>query len=167
MTDSEAVKEIVAHKSERAFKILYQRHGDAIYRIAVRLAAGDIPFAEDLTQEAWCIAVGRLKYFRWQSQIRTWLVGILINVFKNQSRKKGRSQAEQLPIPPTEVWQSSLMDLKNAINRLPEGCREILILHDIEGYKHHEIAAMLEISEGTSKSQLSNARKSVRLFLSN
>ena len=154
--------------SERDFRDLYRAHTPALYGFALRLARGNGAEAEDVVQETWLRAVAKLGEFRWQSSLRTWLHGVAINVHREALRRaacrqariaEARSRLSLVAEAPPAV------DLERAIAELPAGCREVLILHDIEGYTHREIGELLGIDEGTSKSQLSRARKKLRTSL--
>lgn len=166
MTDKDTVNRILEHRSEDAFRELYRSKTPALYRIAIRLSGGDVFIAEDLIQEMWCVAVRKLASFEWKSELKTWLTAILINLSKDRYRNDIPSQAvDDLVYPPAISFDPGTIDLERAIDSLPPGYRQVVVLHDIEGYKHHEIAAMLGISEGTSKSQLAHARDKLRQFL--
>jgi RNA polymerase sigma-70 factor (ECF subfamily) len=97
--------------------------------------------------------------------LKTWLTGILINRVRELKREHNRHNEEELP----DEWPAAInarpgdrIDLEQAVARLPDGYRYVLVLHDVEGYTHEEISALLEISVGTSKSQLYHARRAVR-----
>lgn len=109
-----------------------------------------------------------LSRFEWKSSLRTWLAGILINRTREFNRERWRQPEEELrhEVPAsTIVRPGERIDLEQAIARLPAGYRQVLVLHDIEGNTHEEISLLLEISVGTSKSQLFHARKTVRAML--
>jgi RNA polymerase sigma-70 factor (ECF subfamily) len=134
---------------------------------AMRLSANDVNVAEDLIQEMWIRAIQRIETFRWNSSLLTWLTGILVNLNRERFREKVHEKLSE-EFSATLTHKDSgveVIDLENAIASLPVGYREILILHDVEGYKHREIAEMLNIDEGTSKSQLFNARRAMRKYL--
>ncbi|MFZ6009223.1 MAG: RNA polymerase sigma factor [Bacteroidota bacterium] len=164
MNDREIVDIFLRTQSEQAFRTLYRQKTPALYRIALRIT-GDVYVAEELVQEMWCVAVRKLPGFEWRSALQTWLVSILMNLARQQFRGKINHAADADILIDPLSHQAQKMDLEKAINLLAPGYRSVIVLHDIEGYKHHEIAAMLEISEGTSKSQLFNARKILRQFL--
>lgn len=163
--DRELVSAFLRARDEEAFRSLYRSHTPRLYRIAYRLLRGDPQTAEELIQNVWIRAVGRLPDFRWDSSLRTWLTGILINCVREAERERQPLRAvTQQPLeasmdPPAGPER---IDLERAVAGLPDGYREILVLHDIEGYSHREIAGLLGINEGTSKSQLSQARHAVR-----
>lgn len=131
------------------------------------LAKGQRSVAEDIVQETWVVAIQTLDRFEGKASFKTWLTGILINKFREHQRKnRGTLSLTVLAQRPTTTKSQNLnIDLKNAILQLPDGYREVLTLHDIEGFKHKEIARLLNIKEGTSKSQLFQARKAMRQLL--
>lgn len=159
--DRVLVARFLEDREEAAFRLLYRRHAPALFRFALRLA-GNAEDGEDLLQETWIRAAGRLASFRWESSLRTWLCGIAVHrwreVFRSRARRSGPGPAD---FPPPAARESAL-DLERAIESLPDGYREVLVLHDIHGYTHEEIARMLEVETGTSKSQLSRARRALR-----
>lgn len=167
LEDRELVSRFLEAREETAFRLLYRRHAPALFRFATRLAGGPDD-GEDLLQETWIRAAGRLAEFRWESSLRTWLCGVAVHRWREIARSRARRSGE---IPggiagadarsSTPVADSSL-DLESAIETLPDGYREVLVLHDLHGYTHEEIARMLDVEAGTSKSQLSRARRAVR-----
>lgn len=163
--EAEVVRKFLKSKSEALFRVLYRTHTPSLYRFALRLSNGHVASAEDLTQETWERAIARLHSFNAQSTLRSWLTGILLNCSREHSKKLqhdvlSEEHAELLASSAQNIDQN--LDLKKALAVLPDGYRTVLILHDFEGYKHHEIGSMLGINEGTSKSQLFNARKVIR-----
>lgn len=169
MTDKEVVAKFLASRSESAFRTLYQRYASYLYQMAIRLSGHRTEIADDLLQETWITAIRKLDDFEWRSTLKTWLTSVLINHSRAQWRKaemkvvKEEMIEEPFEIPDYHTHQ----DLENAISSLPEGYREVIVLHDVEGFKHREIADMLNVSEGTSKSQLFHARKAMITFLGN
>jgi RNA polymerase sigma-70 factor (ECF subfamily) len=153
---------------EMAFRELFRRHSPRMYALARRMLGRAGGEAEDAVQEAWVRAVGALASFRWRSSLGTWLVGITINCCREILRVRspgGRLGAEREP-PPGAATTEERLDLEQAIEGLPDGYRAVLVLHDIEGLTHDEIAGRLGIDLGTSKSQLSRARRALRRFWS-
>jgi RNA polymerase sigma-70 factor, ECF subfamily len=155
---------------ETAFRVLYRRHTPALYRLALRLGGGDQPWADDLVQRAWIRAVEGLAGFQWRSAFRTWLSGIAINCAREEWRERRLSlevawepAVHGAATPTPDV--GARVDLERGIAALPHGCRQVLVLHDVEGYTHEEVARLLGIEVGTSKSQLSHARRRLREFL--
>lgn len=165
--DRELLDELVRNGDEGCFRTLYRRHTPALYRIALRLTDDRDGSAEELVHDSWISASERWTGFKWQSSLRTWLTGILLNHIRN-ARRKWRNRpvdplADELPAPVPMLDER--LDLGSAIKALPEGYRAVLVMHDIEGYTHEEIAGLLEIEVGTSKSQLSRSRKALRHWL--
>src|SRR5262245_19221140 len=150
----------IERRDERAFRALYARHSPALYGLLRRLVG--VSDAQDALQETWLRAARGLPGFRWQGALRTWLTGIALNCARELRRAQGPRPApgpEPEPRPPS-VGQR--IDLERAVEALADGYRTVLLLHDAQGYTHAEIAALLGVDEGTSKSQLSRARRAVR-----
>lgn len=159
-----------------AFEELYRTHAGRLYGLAFRMA-GSAQEAEDLLQEMFLQAYRKLGTFRGESSLKTWLYRLGMNQCLDHLRGKQvrMSQATDsldavgavepaAPLPSTPVAVHRL-DLERAIGRLPDGCRAAFLLHDVEGFEHHEIASILGVSEGTSKSQLHKARMKLRTML--
>jgi RNA polymerase sigma-70 factor (ECF subfamily) len=140
--------------------------------------AGSAHDAEDLLQDIFLLAHRKLGSFRGDSSLGTWLYRLAVNhcldVFRSRQAKMTRATesldeegaaepAATSPMVPTAV---SRLDLERAIARLPAGCRTAFVLHDVEGFEHNEIAKLLGVSEGTSKSQVHKARMKLRAMLS-
>lgn len=152
---------------ESAFRALYRLHTPLLYRIARRMV-GDPGRAAEVVQDTWICAAQKLPAFRWESSLSTWLAGITINRSREEIRR--RNAAEPTNAEPAEVGTPSArvserIDLERAIDRLPGGYREVLLLHDVEGYTHEEIGQALNIEPGTSRSQLARARAAMRAQL--
>lgn len=155
----------------RAFERLYRAHLPRVYALSLRMTA-DPDRAEDLTQDAFVRAWDRLSSFRGDSAFGTWLHRLTVNVVLGDLRSRGRWQEETLddearPVPPRELRTAPVrvgetVDLERAVSALPTRARAVLVLHDIEGYRHREIAELLGVTEGTSKAQLSRARRLLR-----
>jgi len=167
-SDRALVEEYLARRDEAAFRRLYAAHTPRLYLWMLRLCGGDRAEAEELLQETWIRAAGRLASFRWESRLSTWLYGIAWNARRETRRARG-----PVAVPLEEETlggatragspaESDLLDLERTLRELPEGYREVLLLHDVEGYTHDEIAGLLGIAPGTSKSQLSRAREWMR-----
>jgi RNA polymerase sigma-70 factor (ECF subfamily) len=163
------VARLLTSREGRAFDRLYDRHTAALYGLALRLTAGDQAGAEDVVHDAWIRAVERLSGFRWESSLRTWLSGFVVNGVRQRIRREAREVGgtaaleQEEPAPIGDL--AGRIDLEVAIARLPDGFRQVLILHDVEGYSHEEIAALLDVVPGTSKSQLARARQALRRSL--
>jgi len=154
-----------------AFESLYRRHRDRIYALVWRLCGGDGSLAEDLLQEAFVRAWQKLDSFRGDSTFGTWLHRVSANVALSDRRIRVRraryetpmnEETENTAVGSKNVFSGQRTDLENAISRLPERARTVLVLYDIEGYGHAEIAAMTGMAVGSSKAQLHRARKLVR-----
>jgi len=154
-------------RDEASFRALYRAYTPGLLLFARRLLGGDQD-AEDVLQETWIRAMRRLESFRWESSLRTWLCAILLNccreVRRNRSPQADPEALSQFPSPPG-LGPAEASQLERSVHSLPDGCREVLVLHDIEGYTHEEISSLLAIAVGTSKSQLSRARQTLRAQL--
>jgi RNA polymerase sigma factor (sigma-70 family) len=155
---------------ESAFARLYRRHVARIHTLVRRMAGPDA--ADDLTQDVFIRAWDKLPTFRAESAFGTWLHRLAVNVVlsRRRSEKSERTWFRDDDAP-LEVAVSrsqhpgTAMDLESAISRLPEGARQVFVLHDVEGWTHEEIAAQFGLVPGTSKSQLSRARAALRRML--
>lgn len=161
-SDHELVRLFLETRGETEFRALYRRHTPPLYRMAYRLAGPGL--AEDVLQETWCRAARNLGSFEGRSALLTWLTAILIRCCRKTWRDSG--QVLTLPIDielhEPEVEADHGLDLERALESLPPGYREVLVLHDVEGLTHEEIARALNIVPGTSKSQLARARRALR-----
>jgi RNA polymerase sigma factor (sigma-70 family) len=159
--DSEVVSEFLQTRREDLFLKIYKRHTPSLYLFALRLTGGKHHDAEDVVQESWIRAIRKLESFRQDAKLINWLMGIACNCYREMIRDgrplRGFCQEEIISQPST--------DLEQLIRRLPAGCREVLVLHDLYGYTHEETASALKIHPGTSKSQLFEARKKLRAWL--
>jgi len=163
--DEALVREFLASRGEEPFRQLFRRHTPALLRLAQRLLGGDPAAAEDAVQEAWLRAASRLAFFRFESKLSTWLGGFVVNRCRELLRARGQAASQGLPpaepaAPATDAVAA--LDLERAVTALADGYRAVFVLHDLMGYTHREIAARLEIEEGTSKSQLFLARRALR-----
>lgn len=134
------------------------------------MAGGE--WAEDLTQEVFIRAWSKLGTFRGESAFGTWLHRLAVNFILSRRetlRRRAQRQVSENAVlertPARGAHPGTGLDLEAAIQRLPEGARDVFVLYDVEGYPHAEIAKMAGISEGTSKSQLHRARKILREYL--
>jgi RNA polymerase sigma-70 factor (ECF subfamily) len=154
----------------RAIRALYDRHAPRVFAV-VRRFAGDDALAEDWAQEAWIQAIRALPDFRGTAQFTTWLHRIAINAALQGRRWRERRVRHEEPLPPALPGPTTgertvlRLRLERALQQLPAGMRQVLILHDVEGYTHEEIAEALGVSPGTSKSQLFKARAKMRELL--
>ena len=157
-----------------AFEKLYRSHCDRIFGLCWRMCGGDNALAEDMVQEAFVRAWNKLHLFKGDSRFGTWLHRLTVNVVLSDRRiRVKRLQREQefsddierVQVGDRDVFAGLRKDLEAAISGLPERARTVLILYDIEGYKHDEIAEMTGMAVGSSKAQLHRARKLVREVL--
>ncbi len=169
-TDRELVDAVLRHRDELAFRTLYRLHTPRVFALVARLLARGDHEAEEVVQEIWVHAFESLGRFHWNSSFLTWLTGIALNRVRDRIRKYGRSRESTAEAPSeragTPAMHEERIDLERAIARLADGERMVLVLHDVEGMKHREIAEHLDIPEGTSKTHLFNARKRVRAMMS-
>jgi RNA polymerase sigma-70 factor (ECF subfamily) len=158
---------VVDDGDERAFRALYDRHTPRLLGLALQLTAGtDRATAEDIVHEAWARAVPRLATFEWRAELSTWLAGFVVNTAREARRHPDAAAAvldeDRLqPVAGASQIEGELdarLDVERALAALPEGRRTVLILHDLRGYRHAEIAELLGVSVGTSKRQLHDAR---------
>lgn len=165
-TDRELVDAVLHRKDETAFRELYRRHTPRLFALVGRLLARGDDEAEDVVQEIWVHAFESLPDFQWGSSFSTWLTGVGLNRVRDRIRRYGRSREsamENVPeVPVMSAHHEDRVDLERMIARLPDEQRMVLVLHDVEGMKHREIAEHLGIPEGTSKTLLSNARSRIR-----
>jgi RNA polymerase sigma-70 factor, ECF subfamily len=167
-TDRRLVTAFLRKRGERSFRELYRRHTPRMLRLGRRLAGGGAGNAEDIVQEAWVRAVSVLDRFAWRSSLGTWLGGFVVHVAQ-EHRRFARSEAAASP-PAGEDEEAvsdwadpvTLIALDGALRDLPPGFRSVLALHDVGGFTHAEIAELLGIEIGTSKSQLARARDRLR-----
>ncbi|HYJ78242.1 MAG TPA: sigma-70 family RNA polymerase sigma factor [Longimicrobiaceae bacterium] len=170
MEDSELVRQ-ARDGDAGAVRVLYQRHSQRVYAV-VRRMAGDDTLAEDWAQEAWLRAIRALPAFRGDSQFSTWLHRIAVNSAlhgrRSRERKAGRETMMDDGLAARPATGDALLRLRleRAMDRLPEGMRRVLVLHDVEGFTHEEIGELLGINPGTCKSQLFKARAKMRGLLS-
>ena len=163
--DVRDVHAICVRGDEAAFRALYRRHTPALYAFACRLMGGESAEVEDVLQDAWLRAARALGDFGWRSSLRTWLSSIVLNCCRERWRARGEV-LEESPEAAVSVDPGLRVDIEAALAALPPGYRAVLVLHDVEGFTHEEIADRLGIAPGTSKSQLFHARRAVRARLS-
>lgn len=149
----------------RAFDRLYERHTPRLHGLALRLSGSEAD-AGDIVQETWLRALGRVGSYRGDARFSTWLCGIGVNVWRERTRLPRADRhvdpATDLPDLRTRTAHHDAIDVERALRRLAPGYRAVLVLHAIYGYSHAEIAALLGIQEGTSKSQLARARRALQ-----
>jgi RNA polymerase sigma-70 factor (ECF subfamily) len=153
-----------------AFEALYRTHLPRVHSLVRRMTAGRD--ADELTQDVFVRLWQKLGTFRGDSSFATWLHRLAVNVvierFRTDQARRARlhdgEDIFEMLAGPAQTRDLG-MDFEAALEKLPDGAREIFVLHDVEGYKHHEIATLLEISAGTSKAQLHRARMMLRKHL--
>lgn len=168
--EDDDVRLAVAGDTE-AFERLYRAHVGRVYALAVRLV--DREWADDLTQEVFIRAWSKLATFRGQARFGTWLHRLAVNLIltrrgtlrSRQSREAGGDDIVGLVASPRAASPGVRLDLESAVRTLPERAREVFVLYDVEGYSHEEIANLMDVTIGTSKSQLHRARMLMRAYL--
>ncbi len=168
--DSKLIEES-AGGSREAFRDLFGKYVSRIHALCLRISA-DKDVAEDLTQEVFISAWEKLSSFRHECRFSTWLHRIAVNKYLMHLRSSGSGphsdnemNEENVPVERSNAADQRI-DLEKSIAKLPQQARTVLVLHDIEGYKHHEISEMMGIETGTSKAHLHRARKLLREELS-
>src|SRR6266850_4435241 len=153
-----------------AFEGLYRRHAARIHGLTRRMMGPQ--WADELTQDVFVRAWEKLGTFRGEAAFGTWLYRLAINVVLTRrawlgtQRRRLDDQEDTLGSVPARPAMTDMgMDFETAMERLPEGAREVFVLHDVEGYKHGEIAGMLGVTSGTTKAQLHRARMMLRKHL--
>jgi len=167
-SDFELLNLFLVRRGEAEFRILYRRHTPRMREVSRRLVGGAASAAEDVTQEAWLRAVRAIGSFERRSSLRSWLIGFVVNVARETRRRAG-AEPVYMAEPPELQGEGAdplaMLALELAVDALPPGYRAVLLLHDLGGFTHAEIGELLEIEEGTSKSQLARARSAVRARL--
>lgn len=152
-----------------AQRALYDRHVHRVYSLAFRMT-GDADSAADLTQETFIRAFARLDQFRRDSAFSTWLHQIAVSVVLGALRKQKRRSVHHVKLDDAPDVGRSDPDtdpdlrsrLHRAIEALPDGCRTVFVMYELEGFSHQEIADALGVEVTTSKGQLSRARAKLR-----
>ncbi len=163
-----------ADGDRQAFSELYHQHVNRVYGLCLRLTTDKVK-AEILTQDAFVKAWTSLGGYSGRGSLAGWLGRLTVNLWRDRFRQQRRQ--EKLREEAALYWETdrpangsvipllTAMDLERSLRKLPSGARTVFILHEIEGYKHHEIAEILELTTGTVKSQLHRARKLLRVLL--
>ncbi|MEX2177313.1 MAG: RNA polymerase sigma factor [Gemmatimonadaceae bacterium] len=169
--DADAAR--AASGDRQAFERLYHTHLNRVYALCARMVS-DRARAEELTQDVFVRAWEKLHLFRGEASFATWLHRLAVNVVLNDRKSEGRRRSrfeeedeEQgmdsfVGVVGMVLAPGDLLDLEKAITRLPPGARRVFTLHDVEGYKHEEIATMLGVTTGSTKAQLHRARMLLR-----
>ncbi len=171
-----ALAQRAAQGDMQAFEELFRLHHRLVYSLSLRMTK-DVAEAEDVTQEVFVLLFRKIGGFRGESAFTTWLHRMTVNQVLMHFRKKStRSELitdeGETPVQivrgtenPGSMSAVDRIALERALVQLPLGYRTVFVLHDIEGYEHYEIAKMLGIAEGTSKSQLHKARLKLRQLI--
>jgi RNA polymerase sigma-70 factor, ECF subfamily len=161
---------LAASGDATAFERLYRTHVNRVHSLVRRMLDADV--ADDVTQDVFIRAWQKLSTFRGESAFGTWLHKLAVNVTlarrKSVGIERGRFINEEEPLHGLSGRHETpelSMDFEEALSRLPEKARQVFVLHDVEGYRHEEIARMLGVVPGTSKSQLHHARMALRRHL--
>jgi len=174
-SDTELARAAAAGDSV-AFEKLYELHHRRVYSLCLRML-GNGSQAEDLTQEAFLQVYKKIGSFRGDSAFTTWLHRLTVNQVLMHFRRRGVklehtseegdfTNVVETPIQSTRrISMVDKLALEKAISELPPGYRTVFVLHDVEGYEHEEISNLLDVSVGTSKSQLHKARMRLRELL--
>ena len=169
--DAEAADAALAASGNgRAFERLYRAQVARIHSLARRMVDAD--HADDLTQDVFVRAWEKLPTFRGEAAFGTWLHRLAINVIlaRRQAIATDRGRFHHAEnaldaVPARGGSEDADLDFEEAIGRLPDGARQVFLLHDVTGYKHEEISELLGVVPGTSKSQLHHARMALRKHL--
>lgn len=150
-----------------AQRILYDRYKKAMYTLAYRIT-GDFDDANDVLQDAFLEVFRHLNQFRGDSTLGAWIKQIVVRKSTKKKRIMLWQNLDDTVTGPIDWGEDEInaAHLETAILSLPDGFRTIFVLAEVEGYTHREIAVMLQISEGTSKSQLFHAKRKLRSMLS-
>jgi RNA polymerase sigma factor (sigma-70 family) len=173
MTDADdtiLIAAVVQNRSDRAARRLVERHSPRLLAMVSRLLGSDHAAAEDVLQESWIKGIEMLPRFRREAAFFTWMTRITVRTAFDHLRNC-RSLPDlaaddvigQLAASAEDL--DGQLDIERLIARLPRGCRAVLVLHDVEGFTHNEIAASLGIATGTSKAHLFRARNLMREWL--
>ncbi len=161
---------LAASGDRQAFERLYRAHANRVYSICTRMS-GSRTRGEELTQDVFVRTWEKLPQFRGESAFSTWLHRLAVNVVLNARKTEGKAASrmdesdvgdERWDVAGHAPMHIERMDLQEAIAKLPAGARKVFVLHDVEGFKHEEIAELCGITSGGSKAQLHRARLLLR-----
>jgi len=154
-----------------AFQTIYRRHSAGVYNLVFRMV-GNLTEAEDLVQEVFLQVYNKLSSYQGRAALGTWLHRLAVNrcldhlrsgASQKQSLTKSFEENRHLVPAPRKTWHR--LDLEKAIVQLPHSYQAAFVLHDVEGWGHREVAEMLGVAEGTSKSLVHKARLKLRELL--
>jgi len=180
LSENEAIR-LAQEGNSEGFERLYRLHSRRVYSLCLHMSKDPLE-AEDFTQDAFLQAFRKIQSFRGDSLFSTWLHRLTVNIVLMGFRQRKRPKIsldeafelnEESKKPTVEFSRPDLtlngvfyrINLVKAINQLPRGCKKMLLLHDIQGYKHDEISRMVGCSVENSKSQLHKAHMRLRLLL--
>lgn len=173
--DERALVRAAAAGDTAAYERLYRQHAPRLFAVLWRLCGGQQARAEDALQDTFLQAWKALPAFRFDSSVATWLHRLAVNAALMELRGNARHDSEHDRLDDADAHPSELRvhdrcagterDLERALATLPPRARAVLVLHDIEGWKHHEIATQLQMAVGSSKAQLHRARGLLRARL--
>jgi RNA polymerase sigma-70 factor (ECF subfamily) len=163
---------LAAAGDRRAFERLYRQNVTRVFSVCARMVA-DRNRAEELTQDVFVRAWDKMHLFRGESSFSTWLHRMAVNVVLNARKADGRLRAkfedtdedqglDVMPMRASSIGAGEFLDIEAAIAKLPPGARRVFVLHDVEGFKHDEIAEQLGVTTGATKAQLHRARLLLR-----
>jgi RNA polymerase sigma-70 factor, ECF subfamily len=166
---------LAAAGDRHAFERLYRLHVNRVFSLCARMVT-DRTRAEELTQDVFVRAWDKLHLFRGESSFSTWLHRMAVNVVLNARKSDGRMRSkfedndeelglDSLPATTSMIGAGEMLDIEAAIAKLPPGARRVFVLHDVEGFKHEEIAEQLGVTTGATKAQLHRARLLLRQSL--
>ena len=161
---------LAAAGDQRAFERLYRLHVARVHSLARRMAGFDGD-PDELTQDVFVRAWERLGTYRGEAAFGTWLHRLAVNVILNWRRSAAAERrwiedgADADLLPSARFGRAEGMDLERAMAQLPPGARRVFVLHDVEGFKHEEIAEMMGVTAGTTKAQVHRARMLLRSWL--
>jgi|HubBroStandDraft_2_1064218.scaffolds.fasta_scaffold268300_1 RNA polymerase sigma-70 factor (ECF subfamily) len=180
LSENEAVR-LAQEGDARGFERLYRLHSGRVYGLCLKMVKDPVE-AEDLTQDAFLQTFRRIQTFRGDSLFSTWLHRLTVNIVLMSFRRKKHPQISldetfesneearksNVEFSVRDLNLSGVIDrinLESAISQLPIGYKQMFVLHDIQGYEHHEISRILGCTAGNSKSQLHKARARLRQLL--
>ncbi|PKV12537.1 RNA polymerase sigma factor [Xanthomonas prunicola] len=172
--DDVTLARMAARGDRAAYEAIYRRHAPRLYALVWRLCGGNAARADDVLQDTFVAAWKALPQFRFQSALGTWLYRLAVNTALMELRARSASSDHIVDdadgdmlaeVAGTSGCQSTRMDLERALEALPPRARAVLVLHDLEGWKHQEIADELRMAVGSSKAHLHRARGLLRAWL--
>jgi len=152
---------------ELAFRALHARHTPRLRMVVIRLLGSGHADVDDVVQETWLAGCRGLHGFNGSAQFSSWLttIGVRAAATRFKAPSNGHTDClDNVPAPAAPA-AATVIDLERAIARLPDHQRAVVVLHDVEGFTHDEIATQLGVAQGTSKATLSRARQALRRYL--